>query len=138
MRKDATLNDLNKITSFNQEKIYLNYCVQETFRIQIDWVLLGFVCLSSSSLNEKSPATAVADGDDTDRPLGPEIALATGFEEATPPTPAIAIPSERSKVKNFFQLTFFFKTLLGLACAIEDSSEISRAEGRRAKRKGKK
>lgn len=83
--------------------------------IQIDCVLLGLVCLSSSLLNEKSPATAVADGDDTDSPFGPEIAFATGFEEATPPTPAIAIPSERSNREDFFQLKLFQDiTWLGL------------------------
>lgn len=88
-------------------------------------------------MNAKSPATAVAVGDDTDSPFGPEIAFATGFEEATPPTPAIAIPSETKNNHHCFQLNYL-KSLLGLACAMEDSSEISRAEGRRAKRKGKK
>lgn len=58
----------------------------------------------------KSPATEVAEGEATESPFGPEIAFATGLEDATPPLPAIAIA-------------------LGFACAIEDSSDRSRPEG---------
>lgn len=76
--------------------------------------LFVITCLRSSSSALKFPATAVAKGDATDKPFGPEIAFATGLDDATPPSPAIAIP-------------------FGLACAIEDSSESSRLEGRPAK-----
>lgn len=68
------------------------------------YILLDFVCLRSSSSKLKSPATAVADGEDTESPFGPEIAFATGFEEATPPMPAIAMPPGKKDRKIFFQL----------------------------------